>query len=435
MQLRSFNIVAEDSPIFDACYRFDITEVRKLFRSAHASPFDQDVNGRSLFDLTLHRMCHVGYESQERKGLELLQYLSSCGRGPSSLAFVRSPLRMSWVEEIIQVHEEHNSPQDRQLLAEATRLALRNSSEDPLAVWNIGTHITLAFQDLPQVQALLQQDQWPVSLEPGQDGPHQFRCRNRYFENDRQIAQDPNAFVMAAALAEGRDYMATNRNGRCHSIQGAPHSILLLYHLSHFKSKIRVGCKNRLIALFKTGVDPHKAGFCLYECRGNWRVMCVTEYAVYTSTSDLLSEALLGAGWTNSDVGNLLDESLYRGLPALFDEGLIFISLTENRAGFLRMLSMGNYSGLDRHELSRAARELSAYVNMGWTSTFLTMKEASEAFSRRCIPGSWPEESPAELVIGVDFFLLDIHQQQFGTFADYDARRRRCKICTEKWAN
>jgi hypothetical protein len=83
--LSTYYIVDENAPVFQAAESFDIETVRILFTSGHASPFDQNTSGNSLFDRVFCRLCYSYNINDAIRGLKLLKFLFNCGGAPNSL--------------------------------------------------------------------------------------------------------------------------------------------------------------------------------------------------------------------------------------------------------------------------------------------------------------------------------------------------------------
>lgn len=50
--LRTCGVVSSDAPIFAACRQGDVAEMRRLFDNKLASPFDRDIDGDSLWQVS-----------------------------------------------------------------------------------------------------------------------------------------------------------------------------------------------------------------------------------------------------------------------------------------------------------------------------------------------------------------------------------------------
>jgi hypothetical protein len=412
LRLSTLNIVADDSPIISACCNFDLLEVQRLFNSHAASPFDQNSHGYSLFDLTFYEMCHQTFEGKDMRGVELLQFLVRCGGGPLSLAHTFSPNKKSWIQEIL-IAELRSSYQGN--FANASRLIIQHSIEDPLSHWDPGLHVTFGFQRHALGQALLQQNQWMVDLQP--HGSTWFQ------ENDRHIIDDPDATFMRAAI-ETMAYSAINpiEHGGCTTT--GLHSIFFLYHHSPYKIELYNGCKNRLVALLDAGYDPEKPEIVPYlESRRHGRMLSVTECALYANTFDIWKDALSNAGWSDTGIQGLVDEVQYQGISSLFGNGLVYSSLSENRDRFLQKLSTGYFTDIsqDEYQLEVISEELTPELNMNCYDIRETIREASLAFFATSIPGTWPEEGPVKLVFGEDFYLYQYRKaRHLVSFEEYD---------------
>lgn len=84
-RLSTYHIVDENALVFQAAKAFDIATVRTLFASGHASPFDQNTRGQSLFDWVFCRLCHSRDTDEAIRGLEMLKFIFKCGGAPMSL--------------------------------------------------------------------------------------------------------------------------------------------------------------------------------------------------------------------------------------------------------------------------------------------------------------------------------------------------------------
>jgi hypothetical protein len=64
-----FDIVPPDSPVFVACRRGDIAEMRRLFQSREASPYDRDALGASLMDVALAKAWNLIWKNNPKLAL------------------------------------------------------------------------------------------------------------------------------------------------------------------------------------------------------------------------------------------------------------------------------------------------------------------------------------------------------------------------------
>ena len=128
-RLSTYHNVDGNAPVFQATESFDIETVRTLFTSGHASPFDQNTNGNSLFDLVFCSLCQSYNKNDAIRGLNLLKLLSNCGSVPNSLADKKQSGNFPWIEIAMF---EMNPPENQQTVAEATRLIFETSSHDPI---------------------------------------------------------------------------------------------------------------------------------------------------------------------------------------------------------------------------------------------------------------------------------------------------------------
>jgi hypothetical protein len=413
-RLSTYHIVDENAPVFQAAESLDIETVRTLFTSGHASPFDQNTSGNSLFDWVFCRLCRTYNTNDAIRGLKLLKFLFTCGGVPNSLANKRQRGNFPWIELAMS---ETIPPGNQQTVAEAMRLIFQTSSQDPISNWDVGICITLKSQRTPIGEAVRQQTQWPVELRPLRKG---FWGA---IENDREILEDEEGLLMAPLLTEATDYAAINpTTSQGWSTPRGIHSILHLYHDSEWKEEIRAGCRNRIIFLLKAGSDPRALTSCPFDewVQGNLK-MSVTQYALFTNTFSIWQEALENLGWTRTDVDDLLDEEQYLGVPELLSGELEFKSQAENREEFVQIIATGGY---DEHS-PNLAWELSTCLHMWIADIELTIRKGYQAFQMKYTPGSWHEDGVSNLVLGVDFFLWDfgLNPKCYSSFDEYDKHR------------
>jgi hypothetical protein len=344
------------------------------------------------------------------RGLKLLKFLFSCGGVPNSLADKLQRGNFPWIEIAMF---EGIPPENQQTVAEATRLILQTSSQDPISNWDVGICMTLNSQRTPIGEAVRQQAQWPCELRP------LLRDNWGAIENDRQILEDEEGLLMAPLLIEATDYTAINPTIRGWRTPRGIHSILYLYHDSEWKEEIHAGCRNRIILLLKAGSDPRALRSCPFDERIQGDLeMSVTQYALFTNTFDICQEALENLGWSRADVDGLLDEEQYLGVPELLSGKLEFKSQAENREEFLQIIATGGYDICSQ----RLAHNLSTYLLMGFSDIQLTIRKGYQAFQMKSTPGSWHEDGALNLVFGIDFFLWSWISNSicYASFDEYD---------------
>lgn len=418
-RLSTYHIVDESAPVFQAAKSFDIETVRTLFTSGHASPFDQNTKGYSLFDWVFWYLCRSYEMNNAIQGLKLLKFLVNCGGVPISLADKPQPGNFPWIEIAMR---ERIPLENQQIVAEAIRLIFQTSSQDPISNWNVGVCMTLKSQRTPVGEAVRQQSQWPVELRPVRRG--YYWGVSTIVENDRQILEDENGLLMAPLLMETTDYAAINPNIRGWRAPMGINSILYLYHDSELKEEIHAGCRNRIVILLKAGSDPRALRSCPFDevIQGDLE-MSVTQYALFTNTFDLWQEALENLGWSRADVEGLLDEEQYLGVPELFIGELEFRSQAENREEFLQIIATGGYG----EHSQRIEWNLATYLHMSIVDVQHTIDEGCRAFQMKSTPGSWHENGVLNLVLGVDFFIWRFlfNLECYASFDEYDRRQGR----------
>jgi hypothetical protein len=156
----------------------------------------------------------------------------------------------------------HTSPADtrysrkEQERAEILRMILRSSCEDPLEGTSPQFWMHLSYENHPVSQVLRQQDYWMIDLEAHSD----FRYPNTYIENDRQMLRDPLGVQVAKALRQGQYYLPFPAHcGQIYDFYRFKNpsigNLLEVYSVSE-RPDVRECCKNRMIILFRSGLNP-----------------------------------------------------------------------------------------------------------------------------------------------------------------------------------
>lgn len=131
MQLRTYNILPEDAPIFEACRCFDLPRVQQLLQTKSASPFDlcssSSLDPETLLDVTLFTIASSIDRSYGdtivAQGWDLLKFLLPFFREHSRI------LDYALLGDLIQTCIMNGAPNSA--MPDTIRAILRQSSENP----------------------------------------------------------------------------------------------------------------------------------------------------------------------------------------------------------------------------------------------------------------------------------------------------------------
>ena len=342
--LRTWNIVKEDSAIVLACEDGDIFRVLSLFSTGAASPFDCceptlpssfdcDLacnRSRSLLDIVNDRFGYIliYYSNQMsfdflkirsllNDYLKILQLLIDNGvdigesQGPSgspNLVYSR-------------YYDQRIAPSLLPIAVQYVRLVLKESKADPFFSCNLPLRFAFMIwyaQHAPTegmvCSVFLQQEYWYIEWPEPRPSCHytslSFSNGIEYEHVDLEpISRDPGCQSLRPLFEL---LMLTN----IPSLEHLAESLLLLRGEGDLSSvdpnllpRVETGIRNRLALLFERGLDP-RAILPPYDFF-NSTFSTLSEYARYQSALDLWSSALLQSGWVEPDVELLLEEDLY----------------------------------------------------------------------------------------------------------------------------
>jgi hypothetical protein len=210
MRLSTYHIIPENSPVLHAIQDLDVDEVRRLFTTGLASPYDH-IYGLCSHDSLLHHALlqldktgskpKDGNEAEDisvvtkgQRARELIEYLVSCTPGKLRITPWACYTPGSF-------HAAHYPVVDFER-ARVLRLILQNCCEDPFAGSDVDfLQFRMSAYDAenPVSQALMTQDDWPLEWNSHflEDFPM------TYIENDRQMLKDPHGLGITHALRQG----------------------------------------------------------------------------------------------------------------------------------------------------------------------------------------------------------------------------------------
>jgi len=408
MQITTYNIVEETSPIIRAVKDLDMEEVKRLFRLGLASHHDAADGGygKSLSDIALlmlftSRGKKPQYSEKAHKMLQFLTLEAKIG--------YRSP----YIFGVFYFLDEFQSQQAENLIADRLRHALHNCPEDPF--WFVPSHhFRLDDVKLPIYSAMLQQESWAVDM----NGFSTSWFPGTFCETEIHFLKDPTGLGMLKALENGLSYLPLpSTTGPYYgSDKGSRQPAVALMFMAFMTDRqdIQKACMARLVNLFQNGhlpqtqaTQPENLG--IGHSLG--RPYSAVEYSIHKGLEDFLREALHLSGWLENDIQDIFDEEILAGFPQLMNGDVTYKTRDECRIEFLNDLFHGELIHLNEDYEQMLIR---VSDNIGWWIFDLetVIRSAKEAFKHRDIPGSWPKERTI-IVPGIDFQLDEWAESNF----------------------
>lgn len=166
-------------------------------------------------------------------------------------------------------------------------------------------------------------------------------------------------------------------------------------------------CVNRLAILLENDCNPQHVMIpwtSFDEVYNTLKTLSVTEFAQIHNVLDLWNSSLEVAGWSDSRIQDLVDESVYAGIPELLQGELEFTTISEQRRDYIAALRSGGFGGLEEHEMETLCQTKLQYELKigGWGIDFM-IQEVDSIIKQRATPGSWSESEGIKLIPGVDF--------------------------------
>jgi hypothetical protein len=440
MQLRTYNILPGDAPIFEACRDLDVNRVKTLFETKAASPADRWINPRrpmeevSPIDIVFEEFCLcLGAAEPEDRILnivELFHYLLPF--------YYNAPWIISsayFCESISQILFKNS--ENRNYALDAVRKILCRSMSNPFEGQSAFISLFLDFesQDLPLPKFLVEQKYHEIDFL--------VTWRKLFDENDRQIIADPDGKYLEDAILSKKWYFVDIRLSSSDfiTIDGG-FGLLDLVSTSKLEG-IRSGCAKRFAYLLKAGcihIDkPYAVSAAFYDAFENL-YQCIDlsrpnisllERAFDLNLHNFLADCMLQVGWTQYKIMDLFDEELYRGFLPLMDGEIEYRTQAACRADFVNDLILGLFSALPDQDVEFISRELSFNIGVGIDDTRNLISDASIAYRQKLLPGCWNEEGEIRVFPGVDF---SPYTWKFESYEsdDWNGWRKRGHLIDEK---
>ena len=404
MSFQTYNIVPDKAPIFKACREFDLPEVRRLFEERVASPLDQGCEGKSLIDVVIEELWSRCLDKRKAANATLLlRFLIDC-LGGSAPKF-----RNLWLA-LYSAYDWKKS--DRDLMdewAEAFRLVLMNSSENPLDNSIVSHFMSLELSLTPIYDILVGQQKWWIDYDIRNFIPALKDC---FVENDIQMLKDPSGVKMKEAVSKGvlyRPYsLEVYWSYKYDDTIYSPFHLLLRFAIDCSRDDILECCKVRIGILLDSGHDPRY----LLRVNGAFErfhagsLSSVTGYAQHLGLKDLWRSGLEMAGWTSFEIEALFDEETYSCVPDLLDGHIWYTTRDEQQKEYIETLRSGGFASLKQHEIESVCRkELELELGIDYYNLEKIMHQVASLVNRRSTPGSWPQEQEFKLMPGIDFKL------------------------------
>ncbi|KAH7400462.1 hypothetical protein BKA64DRAFT_482361 [Cadophora sp. MPI-SDFR-AT-0126] len=389
---RTYNIVPSNAPIIRACYDFDLPKVRWLFEAGLASPLDCDSNPKMPLVLKIFASLFWGRVAVGSKAIELLRFLICClGGDIGSFQLMETALMVDGYSAEMLRNSEVCDAQ-----AEAVRLVIMNSSDDPLEGCNEFLTIELSRSHIYPV--LLSQEQWwlddTISLE-------EAGFENCWIETDLQMLKDPKGLYLQKALLKGLMYAReASRN--------VPIHLLLKLAEKTREEDFHQCVLSRLVILLKHGSDPRRVHLFTrpyFPWGLSKKIRSCTAYALEINLLGLWETALMEAGWTQLEIQDLFEEELYLGIPDLVNGVLKYQTRDEQRKQFIETLRQGGFAYLDEDQLFNLSDELDCGLGLPSWEISAMVREVASILKLRATPGGWPEDQATKLMPGKDFKL------------------------------
>jgi hypothetical protein len=433
MQLRTYNILPRDAPIFEACRDLDLNRVKTILETKAASPADRFIHPRnpmveiSPIDIVFDQffVCLGAAEREDRilNIIELFHYLLPFYY---NAPWIIHPAYFGYsIREILFKNLEN-----RNYVLDVVRQILCRSMSNPFEEYSGLLIFLLDFesQDLPLPKFLVEQKYHEIEA---------LDFRDKYFfENDRQIFADPNGKKLEDAILGDKSYFVHVRLSSSHfmTIRGG-FGLLDLVSTSKLQG-IRSGCAKRFACLLKAGYifidEPCAAHALLVDTFGNPRQfsylsrpkISLLERAFSLNLQNFLEDCMLQVGWTHYEIMDLFDEEHYRGFLPLMYGDIEYKTQAACRADFVNDLIFGRFSALLDRDVESISWELSFDIGVGINDTRNLIRDASVAYRQKLLPGSWNEEDQVRVIPGVDFSPYTWNLESDESF-DWNGWRRR----------
>jgi hypothetical protein len=412
IQLRTYNILPRDAPIFEACRDLDLNRVKTLFETKAASPADRWISPRrpmveiSPIDIVFEEFCLcLGAAEPEDRILNIVELFHFL------LPFYDNAPRIigSWYF-YYNIHKIlFKNLENRNYVLEVVRKILCRSMSNPFESESLFLCFLLDFksQDLPLPKFLVEQKYHEIEV---------LHFRDKYFyENDRQLLADPNGKNLEDAILGDKSYFVHVRLSSSGFITSRGEFGLLDLVSTSKHQGIRSGCANRLAYLLKAGeilIDEPEYPWAAYRgafvglTQGYYLSrpkLSFLERAFDLILHNFLGDCMLQVGWTHYEIMDLFDEELYRGFLPLMDGEIEYKTQAACRADFVNDLIFGRFSALPDEVFRLTSYELSFNIGMGIDDTRDLIRDASVAYKQKLLPGSWNEEDQVQVIPGVDF--------------------------------
>ena len=368
LQLRTYNIVSESSPIFEACRNLDLPRVQELFQTRSASPFDFYTSAFGWGDVSIINEVLRGLVMLSRdqavenvsRGLDLLKYLLPMFRdNPQTLNYDD----FNW--ELADLINSTNS-YSTVALVDIVRTILLPTKEGSFELTNlcfIHLYITLDRLESPMSTLLLEQACCGVDMRDLQTDIR----RNEFWENDRLILADLEGKNMKAAIRNGYSYRAAfTEDEEFLGKTDVKAGFLELAHRSDVPELVDC-CRNRLSILIQheygnEELDDMLSARAFTTQNGHYASLSLLQYALQLNMRDFLADILAGIGWRQDAINDIFDEELYTGIPELVDGKIEYQSQDRLREQFVVDLVHGRFLDVPSEDLFSLSCECSLYT-------------------------------------------------------------------------
>jgi hypothetical protein len=416
IQLRTYNILPRDAPIFEACRDLDVNRVKTLFETKAASPADRWIDPArpmeevSPIDIVFRQFCVcLGAAAPEDRILsivELFHYLLPF--------YYNAPWIIGSWYFYYNIHKIlFKNLENRNYVLDVVRQILCRSVSNP-------------FEEIPGFESFLFDFESQVLPLPKfllEQKYHEIEAldfRDEFYENDRQIIADPDGRNLEDAILGEKYYIVSVRlsSSDLITIDGG-FGLLDLVSTSKLQG-IRSDCAKRLAYLLKGGyifIDKPYAALTgyyyalYYDALSNppenyclsRPAFSLLERAFDLNLHKFLADCMLQVGWTHYEIMDLFDEELYRGFLPLMDGEIEYQTQAACRADFVNDLIFGRLSALPDPDFDSISQQLSFNIGVGIDDTHNLISDASIAYRQKLLPGSWNEEEEIRVFPGVDF--------------------------------
>lgn len=397
IRLRTYNVVNWDSAIFKAARNADIITMRNLFETRQASPFDVDPLGRSLLEECVNSLYEVKRNANKEENLaRMIELILQYDRRTESFGW--SILYFLHCVAFRRTQCKHHENSSRLLLASFGEGLFDNYG------CMLGSVISLNTVDHPVAQILLQQDHFVMDWGGLGLGKERIEEIDYIYESDWQISMDPKGEVFKKTLSDAiKSYGGMNVEYNILQERMSPQYYpgimrLPFYHAllsaiaSHPENDDLVqGCLNRMVFFLNLSFDVRKVTK-LHLNEDRRLEIDASQYALSNNNVDVWEVALKLANWREFDIMGLIDEARYRRIPELF-EGEAYITRKECVEEFKKNLITGQYLNLSTEEKENYCRLYQFHANIYFREVRSLIVKAEEVFSRRNLPGAWPDET------------------------------------------